>query len=314
VGCANNGLVAVWPGANMQGAFDLGFSAEATVGTFQNPPAMWVIGEADPVAEDARVAQLIEQAEFVVVSSMFMTPTAEKADLVLPIQSFAEREGTFTNGMRRVQRFYMAQTPFEGTLPAWKVFAHIGSAMQGGDKPRIAPAQVMRDMTQHVLRYAGMDYLDLARVEAQFPTVGGSDLYYGGTAYTNDGGLGIQWATNAEKEKYRLTVRPVKTAFEKHEGLKVVPVRVLYDRDVLFSPSKLMHPHVPAPYALLNPRDAAGVGVADGDSIAISVGEQRVEVTARVNAQVPTGSVLLPQRLAATPIASGVCTVQKIGE
>jgi NADH-quinone oxidoreductase subunit G len=314
---ANNGLVAVWPGANMQGALDMGFSAEATRTLLADPPAMWVIGEADPVAEDVQAAQVIAQAEFVVVSAQFMTPTAQEADIVLPVQSFAEREGTFTNGMRRVQRFYMAQTPLGDTLPAWRAFAHVGARMPGGNRPRISPSLVMRDITQHVLRYADMNYTALAHVEPQFPNVGGEDLYYGGTAYSNRGGLGIQWATNAEKEKYRLTLRRVNTEAKKYGGLVVVPVRLLYDRDVLFEPSEtVMHAHIPAPYAELSRQDAAQLGVEDGDQIAVSAGDWEIGVIARVNGNAPVGVVLLPQRLSTspTPVAPAECAARKIEE
>jgi NADH-quinone oxidoreductase subunit G len=313
----NNGLVAVWPGANMQGALDMGFSPEATQTLLASPPAMRMIGEADPVTEDAPAAQVIAQAEFVVVATQFMTLTAQEADIVLPVQSFAEREGTFTNGMRRVQRFYMAQTPLGDALPAWRVFAHIGAGMPGGDRPRISPSLVMRDITQHVLRYADTSYTSLAHVEPQFPNVGGTDVYYGGTAYANHGGLGVQWATNAEKEKYRLMVRRVDTGAKKPDGLVVVPIRLLYNRDVLFEPSeRVMHAHIPAPYAGLNNQDAAQLGVEDGDQIAVSAGDWEIEVMARVNGQAPVGVVLLPQRLckSPTPAAPTACTVRKIEE
>lgn len=316
VGRANNGLVPVWPGANMQGAFDIGFSTEATVSFLENPPAMWVVGEADIAGDDAQAAALLANAEFVVVASEFMTATAELADIVLPIQSFAEREGTFTNGMRRVQRFYMAQTPLQGTLPAWKAFAHIGALMKGGERPPISAAIVMRDITQHVLRYAGMSYPALAEVEEQFPLIGREDVYYGGTAYNNTGGLGVQWAANAEKSRYNLTVRPVDTDAAKSGGLTVVPVRVLYNREPLFAPSEMMHQRVPEPYAELNSEDAVGLGISDGDRIAVSAGSVRVEATARVNGKVPAGTVLLPQRLSdmPTPLAPTACVVQKIEE
>ncbi|HVO70174.1 MAG TPA: molybdopterin-dependent oxidoreductase, partial [Aggregatilineaceae bacterium] len=313
----NNGLLAVWPGANMQGALDMGFSPEATQALLAHPPAMWVIGEADPVTEDAPAAQVIAQAEFVVVTTQFMTATAQEADIVLPVQSVAEREGTFTNGMRRVQRFYMAQTPLGEALPAWRVFAHVGAGMPGGDRPRIAPGLVMRDITQHVLRYADMSYTNLAQVEPQFPYVGGADVYYGGTAYANHGGLGVQWATNAEKEKYRLTVRRVDVGAKKTRGLVVVPIRLLYTRDVLFEPSeRVVHAHIPAPYAELNGQDAARLGIQDGDLIAVSAGDWEIEVLARVNGQAPVGVVLLPQRLckSPTPVVPVACAVRKIEE
>ncbi|RPI99707.1 MAG: NADH dehydrogenase (quinone) subunit G, partial [Chloroflexi bacterium] len=258
----NNGLVGVWPGPNYQGALDMGFSSEAAASMLENPPAVWFIGGANPVAEDVRAADAIAKADFVIVADQFMTATAEQADIVLPIQSFAEREGTFTNGLRRVQRFYHLQTPLDGPLPAWKLFAHIGAGMRGGERPRISAALVMRDITQHVLRYAEMDYTALAHVEPQFPDVGGTDLYYGGTAYKNEGGLGIMWATNAEKEKYRLTVRPANVkSGGKESGLTVVPVDLLYDCGPLFRASEIMHSHIPSPYAVFNPQDAVPLGI-----------------------------------------------------
>ena len=59
-GRANNGLIPVWPGANMQGAYDMGFSAEATQALLNHPPKMWIIAGANPVEEDSRAAEAIE--------------------------------------------------------------------------------------------------------------------------------------------------------------------------------------------------------------------------------------------------------------
>lgn len=312
----NNGLVPVWPGANTQGALDLGFAPEATVGFLEQPPAMWFVGEADPVAEDVHMAQALADAEFVVAATQFMTPTAAQADIVLPIQSFAEREGTFTNGMRRVQRFYMAQTPLEGTLPAWKAFAHISGRMKDGERPRISVALVMRDITQHVLRYADMTYPNLAKVTVQYPLIGGEDVYYGGTAYANHGGLGVQWPANAEKEKYDLHVRPVDTTAPEIDGLMVVPVRLLYNREVLFAPSVVMHQRIPAPYAEMNSEDAQQLAITDGERIIVSSGDLSVQVVARISDTAPAGTVLLPRRLSEspTPLVPAACVVQKVEE
>lgn len=315
VGRTNNGLVAVWPGANMQGALDMGFDAGATVSLFDNPPGLWFVAGADPVSEDTRAADAIRRAKFVVVTSQFLTQTAELADVVLPAQSFAERDGTYTNGMRRVQRFYPAQGPVGDALPDWTILAHIGQQL-GGDKPRISAGSVMREISQKVLRYAEMGYTELSRVEPQFPDVGGDDLYYGGTVYSNHGGLGVQWATNAEKPRYKMTVRPVNTAAEKSDGLVAVPIRVLYNRDMLFEPSTVMHQRVPAPYAELNQADAEALGITDGDTIAVGVGEHQLEVLARVNGRTPAGAVLIPQHVSKSPLSMVPmsCTVQRIQE
>lgn len=315
VGRPNNGLVGVWPGANVQGALDMGFSAETTEALLASPPPMWIIAEADPAGEDARAAAVIDKAEFVVVTSLFMTETAQRADVILPGQSFAERDGTFTNGMRRVQRFYTAQGPMGESLPDWKIFAQIGSRL-GGDKPRISAGLVMKEITEKVMRYTDMAYTNLARVEKQFPDVGGEDLYYGGTAYANRGGLGVQWATNAERENYRLTVRPVAVERPAQDGMQLIPVRILYDRGMWFRVSRLMHQRVPAPYAELNETDAASLGIVDGDRIAVVFGESQVEVQAHVNGRAPVGHVLLPMQLNddPAPTAPMTCVVRKIEE
>jgi NADH-quinone oxidoreductase subunit G len=251
----------------------------------------------------------------VVVSAQFMTPTATRADVILPVQSFAERDGTFTSGMRRVQRFYMAQGVVGESLPSWRIFARLG-ALMGGDRPRISAGLVMRDITQSVLRYSEMGFTDLARVEPQSPYVGDEDRYYGGTAYRNEGGLGIQWLTNAEREKYLLTVRPVKTDFDTPQDLMAVPIRLLFNREALFEKSNIMHHRVPAPFAEFNVEDADRLGFSDGDRVALVVDDRRIEVAARVNGKVPLGVVLLPLHLAPVPMPTVpvACAVEKIEE
>jgi len=316
VGRPNNGLIAVWPGANVQGAVDMGFSPEATVDMLANPPAMWMIARANPVGEDMYAAQVIPNAEFVVISTQFMTPTAELADIVLPSMSFAEREGTFTNGLRRVQRFYTAQSPVGEAIPDWKIFAQIAELL-GGGRPHVSAAAVMQDITRSVPQYAGLSYPKLAYVEDQFPDVGGDDLYYGGTAYNNYGGLGIQWPTTAENAEARLSVRPVTiTTLDRVEGLLAVPVQLLYDCDPLFAPSRMMHQRISSPYVELNSQDAAQLGIADQDRIMLSVGDHQIKARARVNGKAPVGVVLLPLQLLESPppTAPAVCVVQKVEE
>jgi NADH-quinone oxidoreductase subunit G len=315
VGRPLNGLVPVWPGANMQGAFDMGFSSEATAAMIQNPPEAWVIAGCDPVAADATIAAAIQKARYVVTVSPLVSETTAISHAVLPSQTFAERDGSFTNGMRRVQRFYAAQSPVGDALPDWRIFADL-TADLGGKAPRVSAAGVMRDITQNVARYADMGFSNLAWVEDQFPDVGGDDLYYGGTSYTNRSGLGVQWLTDAEDPAARLKVDPVGGVAAPAAGLQVVPVWTLFDRGLLFKESDLMRHRVPEPYAEINADDAAKLGVSDGDRIVVNAGGAQVEVVARVDGKAPAGTVLLPRQLTDTPspIYPAACTVQKVGE
>jgi NADH-quinone oxidoreductase subunit G len=225
VGRANNGLIPVWGGANVQGAVDLGYSPEATVSMFSEPPELLIVAGCDPVGE-IDVAVTLQKADFIVVTSLFETATTDLADVVLPRQSFAERDGTFTSGERRVQRFYTAQGAIGQSLPDWKIFAQLRS-LSYKSTPKLSAGAVMAEITKNVDRYAEMSYKNLAKVDRQFPDVGGDDLYYGGTAYQNTGGVGVQWAVDAEDEKAKLTLAAVKTDTAKVDGLQVIPTTVL---------------------------------------------------------------------------------------
>jgi NADH-quinone oxidoreductase subunit G len=300
-GKRNSGLLAVWPGANTQGAFDLGYTSEATEAILGQRPEVLFLADADVVGEDALSASLL-QSGFTVVSDLFLTETAALADVVLPRQSFAERDGSFTNGERRVQRFYTAQTPLPGTRPDWKFFGEI-NALLGRGKSRLSAAAVMHDITRNVPRYAQMSYPNLAHVEPQFPDVGGSDLYYGGTAYDNRGGLGVQWPVEAEQGAVTLDGQGKQAARKIRKGeLLIVPIVELYDRKPTFRASEhLMHAHIPAPYVVLNADDAQKMDIADGDIVSVAYGAQAVEVKARVDLAAPAGAALLPRNLSDRP-------------
>lgn len=300
VGRANNGLIPVWPGANTQGAIDLGFSAEATMTLFSNQPDVLFIAGCDPVGEAINGKDL-QEAGFVVLTSQFETPTTAIADVVLPRQSFAERDGTFTNGERRVQRFYTAQGIIGQSLPDWKIFAQI-RAMLDGSQPKVSAAAVMQQITKAVPLYDGMSYKNLAKAERQFPDVGGDDLYYGGTAYQNTGGLGVQWPVGAEDSDARLTVSPVDADAIEYDGLVVIPTTLLYDRGILFRHSAVMHQRVPDPHVVFHPDDASKLDIADGDTVNITINGTTSTVLAVVNeTATPAGAVLMPRQLSDTP-------------
>lgn len=300
VGRPDSGLIPVWPGANTQGAFDLGYRAEATAQALTQQVV--IVAAADPAGTDLDAAQSLKKAKFVVAVSLFPTATTAIADVVLPRQSVPERDGTFTNGERRVQRFYTAQGFIGDTRPDWKIFAELHRRLEGNYQAKLSAGAVMAEITKHVPSYAQMSYKNLAKVERQFPDVGGEDLYYGGTAYENKGGLGVQWAAEAENDQFKITVRPVETKSAAETGLLAVPIRVLYDRTPEFLASRIMHQRIPPPYAELSHADAQKAKVQDGDAITLVFGKHKVKVTAYVNSRAPQGVVLLPQFVAEEPI------------
>jgi anaerobic selenocysteine-containing dehydrogenase len=187
-----------------------------------------------------------------------------------------------------------------------------------GSRAHQSAAAVMLEITQQMPQFAGMRYSELAKVERQFPEVGGSDLYYGGTAYKNKGGLGVQMPTSADKGE-AVTPGEVKLPKVAHPrgALWVVPTIRLYNRERDFQPSvlDLMQARVPEAYVEINAADAEKLALRDGDFVQVTVGEDTVRARAHVNGAAPKGTVLLPRHLSGdvTPMSLSAGAVTKIG-
>ncbi|MEK7439430.1 MAG: NADH-quinone oxidoreductase subunit NuoG, partial [Chloroflexota bacterium] len=288
VGKVNNGLIAVWQHANDQGAWDMG--VRPTTEPIPERALLWIAG-ADLVGDD----ETLPYADFTVVSELFLTATAKAADVVLPAQSFLEREGTFTNGERRVQRYYRAVPPVGQSKADWQIFAMV-SEKSGLGKVKASPSLVMNEIARNVNHYAGITYQALAKVEKQFPDVGGMDLYYGGNAFENTTGLGVQYPSAADRGEGVVAASPESKPI-KLNGMIAVPTTLLYDQGTTFARSFLMHPRVPKAFAEINSVDAARLGIKDGEMITLVLQGDESQVSARVNGRAPEGVVLVPQSL-----------------
>ncbi len=302
VGKPNNGLLAPLPGANGVGQYYLGYTPETTQDIINNPPKVLIVAQADLLLDDPTAKQWLSKIKNVIYLSLFKDEAPEWATAVLPIQSFAERDGSFVNGERRVQRFYTGQGPLGEALPAWQILGRIGEKL-GQGKVKMSAASVMLDITKNVPAFAGCSYAEISKIERQFPDVGGHDLYYGGTAYQNKGGLGVQIPTAADKgEKVEPAARGGGMAELPKGQVIVVPVTRLYNRERAFRPSELMHPRVPDSFVEINSADAKNMGISNGDTVQITVGDALpVVARAHVNGGAPRGTVVLPRHLSDTP-------------
>jgi NADH-quinone oxidoreductase subunit G len=119
--------------------------------------ALWIVGakliENYPDSDLARRA--LENCPFVVVNELTMTETARAADLVLPVASVAEKDGTYTNCERRVQRIYKAFEISRDVKPDWLVFSEV-TAQLGGGTPYFSARDVLRDIAANVPIYAAI--------------------------------------------------------------------------------------------------------------------------------------------------------------
>ena len=132
--------------------------------------AMFIMGE-DPALTDAdanHVRKALENLDFLVVQNIFMTETAKYADVFLPAALYAEKDGTFTNTERRVQRVRKAVEPPGDTKPDWEIIQELGKRM-GMDWDYDSPEAIFEEIRTAVPQYAGMTYERLGTMGLQWP-------------------------------------------------------------------------------------------------------------------------------------------------
>jgi len=305
-GKTNSGLVPVWPRSNTQGAWDVGLhpallpgykaaketgldAAAIAAGVADGSVKGLFVAGADPVGDGLLADK--GQLDFLVVQELFMTETAVLADVVLPAQSWAEREGSFTSGERRVQRYYPAIQVVGESRADWQILAQIGERLGTGKVP-FAASLVFKEVTKAVPQYKGMDYRTLAQVEKQWPDVGGEDLYYGGNAYENRSGLGQQWQSAAEKgDVDSFEVPAISEA--KTDGLEIIHMAALYTPGTLVNHSDMLTDRKAEPTLSLHADDAAELEISNRNAVSVMVGGTAVAATAHVNGNTQPGLGLL---------------------
>ena len=307
VGKRNKGLLCALPGANGMGLYYLGFTPQTALDIMANPPRVLIIAGVEALDDDPNAREWLGRVETVIYANLFDDGSSEFADFMLPLQSFAERDGSFVNGERRAQRFYVAQGPMGDSLPAWKLFGGVRQAL-GQARVKPSAGAVMLEISQSVEAFAGITYKGLAQVRRQFPDVGGRDLYYGGTAYNNQGGLGIQIPAAADHGEVALpeSDHSGDIALDQ-DDLLIMPITRLYNRQRRFRPSLLMEARILHASAIINPTDAAERGIVDGDMLEISGGGSHLKLPAEVSDEIAPGAVAVPRHLTDDPAPLHAC-------
>ncbi len=362
VGKKGSGALPILRYNNTRGALDMGIRPDRGPG-YTNVPqrgmgireiidaatngrirALYVAGS-DPAAVSPAAAAALERVDFVVVQELFLTPTAQLADVVLPAAAYAERDGTFTNGERRVQRFRQArQSPGEAR-PDWQIFATLGRAItalipepvatvaggkgknRGATAVAEAPAarpwmyrstdDVNAEIVKTVGIYSGASYDKLRSTGGVWGRQAlNENVYYDGTSYHNTEGLGIQWPTLAEQRKSSFdfifakpTDRPTLNG-----QLMMVSVPRTFNGGTLMENADALSFWVSDPYVGLSKDDAARLGIASGDRVRMTSSIGTIELWSRVVKDAVDGTALVPD-LATIPLGAvqtGVMTPVRI--
>jgi NADH-quinone oxidoreductase subunit G len=293
-GKVNSGLIAVWERGNTQGLWDQNAQpADGMVELLSRAKVVLIAG-ADPAVDDPTFERALEKAEFVIVQELFRTASVEKADVVFPVLAFTEREGTYTSGERRVQRFYPAVPAPQDLKADYEITAELGSKL-GVELESQAASLVFQQMAAEIPQYNGLSYQKLAETTDQWPIIGRADMYFGGTSYANKQGLGVQLPL-LPLDGYDLdshyTVEPL--APDAHE-LAIYPVTRLYDRGITVTTSPLLAPRLAPPDLRIHPLTARKMMLADDMHVMMPVDGAAYLVRIVLDETVPEGNALIPR-------------------
>ncbi len=215
----------------------------------------------------------LQKLEFLVVQDVFLTETAQLADVVLPAAVSAEKDGTFTNSERRVQRVRAAVSAPGEARQDWAILGAIAQRMGYAELNYRNAEEIFDEMAALTPIYAGIRWERLAERGIQWPcpTEGhpGTSVLHAGTFSR---GLGrftaVEWQPPAEEpdREYPLLFTTGRVLYHYHTG-------------TLTRRSKGLNTLYPEPVVELNPQDAKALDIRDGDRVRVA--SRRGEVFAR---------------------------------
>jgi formate dehydrogenase alpha subunit len=251
--------------------------------------AVYLVGE-NPVLSEAdagHVERAFEKLEFMVAQDIFMTETARLADVVLPAATFAEKDGTFTNTERRIQRVRKAIQPVGQAKPDWWITSQIAQRMGFAGFEFSHPREIMDEIASVTPSYAGVSYERLDAGGLQWPV---PDDDHPGTRFLHEG----RFATSSGKASILpLDYLPPDERPDAEFPLVLTTERSLYHFHTATMTRKVQGLRVLRGHELLelNPADAARFGIDDGDLVRIASRRGEVEAEARVTTVSPPGVV-----------------------
>jgi predicted molibdopterin-dependent oxidoreductase YjgC len=258
-----------------------------------------LVAAADPLGAASRPDEL----ELLVVQELFLTGTAQQADAVLPAAAVAERDGTFTNLERWVQRFDPALPVMGLARPDWAIIRQL-AVLLGADWTYATAGGVLAEMAGAIPLYTGMSYEQLARPVALSRRM--SHYIYAGMSFQTEVREGLQWPTLAEDESVALELNRVDPdpPPSNDGGYTLVAPRVLYDGGTLLGQAEILGTRLVQPHVVISPIDALALGVSDGDNLQVAANGHSVRLHARVDSAMPEGVLSIPRNLDGSPAES----------
>jgi formate dehydrogenase alpha subunit len=278
-----------------KGLTSLGMTSEALNGRFQG---MIIMGE-DPVVTDPdqnHVLRALKALDMLVVVELVMTETAKLADIILPAAAFAEKEGTFTNCERRVQRVHAAIPPPGVAKTDWKILGELATQL-GYDGMQWPNAEaIFNELAQLNPLYQGMSYEKLEKDHGlQWPcndaNPEGTKLLHNDQFTRGKGRLiPVDHSDPAEMPDSNYPFYLTTTRLHYHYGCGSMTRK-----------SPLLERETPSGVLFISSDDAERLHIKPGTPLRISSRRGEVETQAVVTDDLPVGTVAMPYHFKEAP-------------
>ncbi|MFW9735245.1 formate dehydrogenase subunit alpha [Vibrio parahaemolyticus] len=257
---------------------------------------MYIMGE-NPVLSDPNQAHVIEGLEaldFLVVQDIFLTETAQYADVVLPSCSFAEKSGHFTNTERRVQRVNAAVKAPGEAKEDWWIIQAIANAM-GSDWHYQCVSEITSEIARVTPQYAGLRWDAITPNGVQWPSnknnPNGTRIMHQ-TQFTRGKGqmVGVpfRYAAELPDEEYPLVLTTGRVLEQFHTGTMTRKTKGL--------------DNLAGPRAMISVEDAEAIGIHNGQRLKVSTRRGSIEIDAFVTKRMQKGVVFIPFHFVESPV------------
>lgn len=245
--------------------------------------ALYIMGD-NPILShiDGREArEAINKLEFTVVQDSFLTETAFMADVVLPSTTFAEKEGTFVNSGRSVQKVNKAIDSLNGSTADSEIICVLAKKM-GYSFNYSSPNQIMEEITELTPVYSGINYSELDK-------------------------NGVNWVKNVEKKRVP-EFHIVKSDLIQGDNIRKRFPFILSTGNIMFhlgtysNNSKVLKEIYPECRVEINPDDAKDLNINNGDTVEIISPNSGLRLKTKVTKKSTRGVVFIPSNFDHVPV------------
>ncbi len=258
--------------------------------------AMYVMGE-DPALTDAdanHVRKALQSLDFLVAQNIFMTETSKYADVFLPAALYAEKEGTFTNTERRVQRVRKAVEAPGECRPDWEIIIDLSERL-GHHMPFSSPEEVFEEVRRVIPNFAGISYERLDKEGGlQWPCPSED---HPGTQFLHQGKF-----TRGKGLLQGIPFEPPAEIVDDEYPILLTTGRMLFQYNISTRISASLEMLRPHELAQVNPDDAARLGFSDGELIRVSSRRGSITTHIAVTDRVPPGIMFMTFHYKESPV------------